>query len=456
MKIPFNTPARKWLVAALAVALAIGYVGLAASRYAASWFGSRVDLSSLKRAAWLDPGNADYRNHLGRYYNLVARDPASAVRQFRPAVQLNPHSARYWFDLASAYQVLGDTENQTAALERAIQADSMTPDVAWEAANLYLVQGQNAKAQREFRVVMANDTSLAASAIRFCWRINPDVDLLLRDVVPPTADANVAFLTLLEQDVVSLLNKAANPDEDADIASLKRQIDDEAASSIKVWNALMQTNQSFEQRHADEYFRFLIQFKQVEQAVQVWQQTAARFGHSAYFPSPDNLIVDGQLSLPVLNTGFDWQYQRQSGVHLALDPIKYTSHQHSLMVTFDGPGITDAGFFQYVPVQPHTTYEFSAHYRNKGEQDGVGGPHLEIRDMYSPTIYYQSDELKAGNESKQSDELRDEDSWKPVNGEFTTGPDCRLVVLHSQRLPAGKPIRGNLSVGDFRLVRKPT
>ena len=49
-----------------------------------------------------------------------------------------------------------------AALEHAIQADSMTPDVAWEAANLYLVQGENEKALREFRVVIANDPSLAA------------------------------------------------------------------------------------------------------------------------------------------------------------------------------------------------------------------------------------------------------------------------------------------------------
>ena len=456
MKIPFNTPARKWLVAALAVALAIGYVGLSASRYAASRFGSRVDLSSLKRAAWLDPGNADYRNHLGRYYNLVARDPASAVGQFRQAVQLNPHSARYWFDLASAYQVLGDTENQTAALERAIQADSMTPDVAWEAANLYLVQGQNAKAQREFRVVMANDTSLAASAIRFCWRINPDVDLLLRDVVPPTADANIAFLTLLEQNVASLLSKAANQDEDTDFVSVKQQIDDEAAGTVKVWNALIQTNQSFDERHANEYFSFLIQLKKVDQAVQVWQQTANRFGHSAYLPAPGNLIVDGQLTLPVLNAGFDWQYQKQSGVHLVLDPLESSPHQNSLMITFDGPGISDAGFFQYVPVQPNTAYEFSAHYRTKGEQDGAGAPHLEIRDMYGPAIYYQSDELKAAKESEQSDELRGEESWKPVNGEFTTGPDCILVVLHIPRLPAGKPIRGNLSVGNFHLVRKPS
>ena len=167
MKIAFNSTARKRLVVGVAVAFAVVYVGLAASRFAASWLGSRVQLSSLQKAAWLDPGNADYRNHLGRFYDLVARDPASAVGQYQAAVRLNPHSARFWFDLASAYQVLGDTAAQTAALERAIQADSMTPDVAWEAANLYLVQGENEKALREFRVVLANDPSLAEAAIQY-------------------------------------------------------------------------------------------------------------------------------------------------------------------------------------------------------------------------------------------------------------------------------------------------
>src|SRR5580692_6356463 len=198
MKIPFNSAARKRLVVGLAVAFAALYVGLAASRFAASWLGSRVQLSSLKKAAWLDPGNADYRNHLGRFYDLVARDPASAVGEYRAAVRLDPHSARYWFDLAGAYQILGDTINQSAALERAIHADSMTPDVAWEAANLYLVQGENEKALREFRVVMAGDPELAPAAIRFCWHIEPDVDALLRDVVQTRTEAYVAFLGLLE------------------------------------------------------------------------------------------------------------------------------------------------------------------------------------------------------------------------------------------------------------------
>ena len=399
------------------LAFAAAYTAAGARELVATWLGNRVELKSLQRAAWLDSGNAEYRNHMGRYYDLVVRDQATAVEHYREAVQLNPHSARYWFDLASAYQVLGDTSNQTNALERAIHADAMTPDVAWEAANLYLVQGENEKALREFRVVMANDTSLASTAIQFCWRIDPDVDGLLRDVVPQNVDAYIAFLSLL-------MNKQ------------------ETAGSFKVWQALMQTHEPFEQRYVYAYVHFLIQHKEVDDALSAWRQSVDRFGLSSYLPSPSNLIVNGAFDLAILNGGFDWQYQRQQSVTLTLDPSDHHAGRHSLLIAFDGPGISDGGIYQLVAVQPNTTYEFSGYYKN-GEMEGAGGPHLVVQDMYTQQIYYQSDELK------------DAGFWKSAGGDFTTGPDCKLVVLHVVRLPAGSPIRGKLWIDDFHLVPKP-
>jgi tetratricopeptide (TPR) repeat protein len=416
MQISFNSAARKWTVVAAAIVLAAAYLTLAGREFLGAWFGERVDLTSLNRAARLDPANADYRNHVGRYHELVARDPAAAIEHYRSAVQLNPHSARYWFDLASAYQVLGDTASQTSALEHAIEADPTTPDVAWEAANLYLVQGESEKALREFHVVLGNDASLAGAAIQYCWRLKPDVDILLRDVVPPRADAYIAFLALL----------------------IGKQ---ETAGTAKVWNALMNVHQPFEMRNAFDYFRYLILHKDVDQALQVWQDTTSRFRLLSYLPSTGNLIVNGNFSLDVLNGGFDWQYQKQSGVTLTLDPSDFHSGRRSLMITFDGPGINDAGLFQFISVQPDTTYEFSAYYKN-GEMEGAGGPHFTIQDAYSQAVYYDSDELKEAG------------FWKSANGEFTTSADCKLVILHIRRLPEGSPIRGKLWVDDFHLARK--
>lgn len=417
MQISLATPARKRIVAATATALALAYVAFAASRVLASWFGDRVEQSSLQRAVRLDPGNADYRDHLGRYYALVMRDPASAIAPYLAAVHLNPHSARYWFDLASDYQVLADPVDQTYALEHAIEADPTTPDVAWEAANLYLVQGQTTKALREFRVVLANDSTLVDPAINFCWRIQPDVEALLRDVVPVNSDAYIAFLNLL-------LSK------------------NETAGAAQVWDALIQSGQPFERRFETEYFQYLIRHKEVDQAVLVWRQAANRFGLTSYLPSSENLMVNGNFSLDVLNDGLDWRYEKQSGVQLMLDNSDFHGGRRSLSISFDGPGITDAGIYQLVPVQPNTTYEFSAYYKN-GDIEGAGGPHFTVQDMYTPAnIYYESDELK------------DAGFWKLSSGDFTTAADCKMVVVHVRRLPAGSPIRGKLWIDDFRLARK--
>src|SRR5258708_39625106 len=104
MEILPNSAVRKRLALGASGALSLAYVLMAGRFFVASALGEKPELSSLQRAARLDAGNADYRNHLGRYYALVARDPTAAIEPYRAHVPLNPHAARYCFDLASAYQ----------------------------------------------------------------------------------------------------------------------------------------------------------------------------------------------------------------------------------------------------------------------------------------------------------------------------------------------------------------
>jgi hypothetical protein len=416
MEIALNSPLRRAFVIAVGALLTLLYIFLAARLFVASIFADRTDVVSLRRAVRFDPGNADYRDHLGRYYAMVAREPSLAIGPYRAAVQINPHSARYWFDLASAYQVLGDIHNQTWALQRATEADPTTPDVAWEAANFYLAQGEDEKALREFRVVLENDPSLADFAMQYCWRIQPDVNELLRDVVPHKSSALIAFMDLL---------------------MAKEQV----GATEKVWAALVSSSEAFALGRVYNYFNFLINHEEVDQSRLVWQQAAARFGLSSYLPTSDNLIVNGDFHLDVLNGGFDWQYQKQQSVSLTLDPSDFHGGHRSLLIAFDGPGVTDAGIRQYIAVQPHTTYDFSAYYKN-GEIEGAGGPHFTIQDAYTQTVLYESEELKESG------------FWKSASGEFTTGNDCRLLLLHVRRIPEGSPIRGKLWVDDFRLTAK--
>jgi tetratricopeptide (TPR) repeat protein len=414
MRITLQSPIRKVFLFGSSLLLVLTYIGLTTTQYLAANFSEKPDLINLHRAAKLAPGNAEYQYRIGRYFFLAAMSPAEAAPYYESAVALDPHRSRYWFGLATAYQVLGDTAKQMNALERAIQSDPKTPDVAWQAANLYLVQGETTKALSEFRIVLENDPYLTGAALQLSWRANPDVDALLRDVVPPVPGVYSSFLSFLIS---------------------KKQ----SAAAAKVWTQMVQLHEAVETQTVFEYVRYLIEEREVSQAREAWQQAPAIADLSNYQPSPANLMVNGDFSLPVLNGGFDWQYEKIAGISFALDPTESHLGNHSLLISFAGAAIDDVGLRQLVPVEPNTRYDFSAYFKAP-HLDGAGGIKFLIQDFYGGTSFWGSDDLK------------NVEVWKQVSGTFTSGPDTKLLVIRLQRIPAGSPIRGNLWIDGVRLI----
>lgn len=412
MLVPLSTRRGQFL-AAFAVA-AFVYILLVGKELAASVFASGEVSTKLELGVRLSPGNADYRHRLGRYFAFMAGNPQSAIDNFRAAVALNPHDAHYWLDLAGAYQVTGDTAGQRAALDRALQAEPTAPDVAWEAANFFLVDSDIDRALREFRVVIENDIPMADAALRTCWRVRPDADALLRDVVPARADSLLAFLSLL--------------------ASKQ-----ETEGSIETWERIVQLHEKFDKPYLYDYVRYLVAVHRPEAAMSAWEQSAGVLGISAYLPNEDNLIVNGDFSLDILNGGFDWTYGNRTGVRLLLDPSDFREGHRSLSLTFEGPGISDAGIQQVIPVHGATTYDFSAYYKS-ADFEGAGGPQVVLRDAYTGAPLFVSDTLN------------DSDFWKEVHSRVTTPASTNLVVLAIERFPAGSPIRGKLWLDDFELA----
>jgi hypothetical protein len=412
MAIVLSTRRRGQIAAGLSF-VALIYVLLAAKEFAASLFASSVALPKLEWAARLSPGNADYRHRLGRYFAFVGGDPHAAIENLRTAVALNPHDARYWFDLAGAYQVSGDLPSQRAALDRALRAEPTAPDVAWEAANFFLVDGDIDRALHEFHVVVENDVYQADAALRACWRVRPDTDILLRDVVPARTDSLLTFLSLL--------------------TSKK-----ETEGAIKTWERIAQLHQKFANTYLYDYVHYLIGVRRPEAAMSAWEQVAGVLGISAYLPTDDNLIVNNDFSLDILNGGFDWTYVNRTGVRPLLDPSDFREGHRSLSLTFEGPGINDAGIQQLIPVHGASTYNFAAYYKS-AEFEGAGGPQIVLRDAYTGTPLYVSDTLN------------DADFWKEVHSKVTTPASTSLLVLAIERFPAGSPIRGKLWLDDFEL-----
>ena len=393
------------------------YLQFSLRAFLAAHLAATPDLANLNKAIRLEPSNAEYRELLGRNLALSGASLDEAISDYRTALHLDPYEARYWLDLAGAYQVAGRTSEQGESVEHAVEADPTTPHVAWEAANFFLVQGDQEKALRYFRVVLANDPEAVDSALQLCWRATGDVNRILDQALPRRPDLYLSFLRLL----------------------IYRQ---EVAAAENVWNHLTALNQEFSTKLAFPYFRLLLAKQEVPAAQTAWQQLAG-VDHSLqpYLPSRENLIVNGGFEENVLNGGFDWWYESNPHAALGIDTSEFYGGTRSLSVTFDGLNPADAGILQFVVVKPNTGYEFSAQSRTEDIQS-ASGPRFSIVDAYTNASYVLTDDLL------------DTNPWHEQHARFQTGPNTNLVLLRIVRQPGAPLIRGKLWIDDLRLVEK--
>jgi hypothetical protein len=415
MHLSLWSPAKKWAATAAVVMVTAGYCGVVASRFLAERFAQSADLDRLHRVIQLDSSNAEYRFQLG-VRELARQSPATAKPWLESATRLNSHSAKQWIALAVARQLLGDSSGERAAIDNALAVDPHTPDTAWQAANLLLAQGRTDEAMKQFRTVLESGPSLTGPAIATAWKIRPDVDSLLENVVPPAA--NVPFLQFL-------LSK------------------NETGAAAKVWDKIFTLQQPVDRKDLLAYEHYLLTHQEVAQASLVWAQAGKIADIAAYQPSPENLLVNGDFSLDILNGGFDWVHQPTRGVSVALDTSETHSSSRSLRIVLDGGGISDAGIRQFVSVEPNTRYEFSALYKAR-EMDGAGAMQFAIHDAYRNAPLFVSEDL------------RDADFWKNAGGTFVTPADTRLIIVDVIRVPAGRPIKGKLWIDGLRLVQSGT
>ena len=412
MQIVLDSPGKKLLTVALIVVATAAYVTLAARRFVASHF-AKLEARSIQTALRYDPDNADYHDMLGQLF--LVQQPERAIEQFRIAANLNAHDAHYWLHMARTAGLLNRDAEQKTALRQAVDVDPKTPDIAWEAANFSLASGDTEDALREFRVVVEGAPNLAYQAFERCTRV-VDADTVLQRVVPPRPAAYLAFIDLLTTS-------------------------NNLPAAAKAWDALVQLGDKVDLDHALQYINHLTLQHDVSQARKVWTQTLQLDGMSSYLIGTDNLVVNPSFDSDILNGGFDWRYRRHANVEVALDPSEFHAGRRSLLVSFDGPGISDAGISQLIPVNPGNDYVFSAHFKSEN-MDGAGGPRFAIEDAYSGTSYFESADLK------------NSEIWREVSGHFRTSADAQLVQLRLVRVPQDSPIRGKLWVDNFRLAAK--
>jgi hypothetical protein len=393
------------------------YVCLVCSVWRADWLRGRIDRASLEASARLQPWDARTPRLLGRYSLNVTRDYAAALIFLQHAVALNPYDGHCWLDLAELRQVRGEDNESQTALERALRAEPTSTEIAWEAANFYLVQNDAERALPLFRAAINYDPGRTAVAVDLTWRATKNVSEIVNQLLPAQPAPYFAFLKTLT---------AQN----------------QSSSAGELWHNLIAQRISFPVEDAFPYFDYLLQTQQIDEAEQVWTDLS-KVHPEVRDDVTSNLVRNGGFEAEFLNGGFDWRSHPAGQINVSLDTSQSHSGNRSLRIEFTGPAVSDVGVYEFVPVQPATAYKLIAFVKTK-ELITASGPRLVI------------EESKTRNTLGTTDEFLDTSSWMPRTAEFVTGPDTHLVTLRILRIPGNLLVKGTLWLDDVKMTRVPS
>jgi tetratricopeptide (TPR) repeat protein len=393
------------------LAAAAIYGWFAVRDYRASRLASSLDVVSLQRAIALEPRDATSQDLLCRFLLFDRQEAGTAVPLCKRATQLNPYQSAYWLHLALAYYQTGAEQEQQGAILRAVSVDPTTPDVAWEAANFFLVQGRVPEALHQFSVVIRGDPNMVTQSLDLCWRTLRDVNAI-EAILPPNPNVYLQFVKLL---------------------TAKKEW--EAAHDV--WSALLRLNRAFDYHQALFYVDSLLQQRQVARASEAWEQLASRSATLNRYHRADDLVTDGSFAEEILNAGFDWRYTEQPGSAVSLDTTEFHSGSQSLLISYSDTG-SDSGMYEYVAVKPSTQYTISAWVKSE-ELQSANGPRISVSDAYD------------NNPHAVSQETVGTTAWHLLENSFQTGPQTELLAIHFRRDPGNTRVKGKFWIDGISL-----
>jgi len=224
----------------------------------------------------LEPENAVNWYLLGRYwqYTLDEPDARRAILNYRHAISLNPHSAATWLDLAAVYESEGDFQDARGAFLQAKLAYPLSADVSWRYGNFLLRQDQVPQAFAEIRRAAYADPKRSAEAFSRCWRVAPDINSILSDVLPPDRDGYLAVIHELD-------------------------IGDQFAAALTVWQRLVSIHPVLKLSDAIPFADFLIQKHQSSGAHRVWSDALSLSNTPQNIDPPGSVLWDGGFETAV-------------------------------------------------------------------------------------------------------------------------------------------------------------
>jgi tetratricopeptide (TPR) repeat protein len=417
----FANPAWRRTAAFIAILAAVWFCFAGGRHALASHYAASSNPANWELAARIEPGNPETWYKLARFRELDTENPdvPLAISYYRHAIQLNPRSPYYKLDLAGALEIAGNNGEADNYFRAAQAAYPISAEVSWKYGNFLLRQDRLPEAYAEIHRAVMVEPSLISPAVSEVWHSNPDIRILLDQVLPDTAEAysqTLAFLTNAQ----------------------------ESAPALEVWNRLIAKDPRTDWKWVFMLTDMLVAQEKFDEAGTVWRQAAARDAGSAPPYAGNSLVYDGGFEKDISGGGFGWQQRAAMGTDFDFDTDVKHSGSRSARLTFDGTeNLYYEGLFQYVLVSAGTRYRFQGFMRTD-QISTESGMHFEIEDPKDKPHL----DILTPNETGTL-------PWTMEQADFATGPDTRLILVRLVRNPSGRldnKLRGTVWIDDVTLV----
>jgi len=419
MRISLNSPVRKTAFLGAGAVLLISFCALSLQSMLGWWFSRNNTLQGYQRAARIDPWNAEYLLQLGNGTQIV--DYRQSIGYLERAVRENPTSARAWLSLAGSYALTNQPQKHRQAILKALAAAPKDTDVEWEAANLFLLEGDDQTALRLMRDVVTGDPSRSEAAMQTVYQVSEgDVQKTI-SALPATAKARLSLMYWLITH-------------------------DHPSEADSVWPSVLAATEKFPPVDSLFYIDSLIDRHEVSRARTVLSELASRDPALVRRIEPGNILANGGFEENLIQrvdrkTGFDWRWDSPSGITVDLDTSVFHSGSRSLGMTIDSANLADAGMHQLAAVDPGARYSLRGFARAE-ELESAHGLRLAVLDHYSNQVLFLSDEVLGTS------------PWREIGGEFDIPSSTQLVRVCFLQSPALGIIRGHVWFDDIRLEKR--
>lgn len=343
-------------------------------------------------------------------------DLASAVAEYSRAVALRPDDYVLWLNLSHARELSGDGEG---AIDAASYASDLAPHYAkphWQLGNLLVRAGRVDEGYSELRIAGTSNPALLPGFINLVWQLSRgNVQTVLEATSPETPAAYLALADVFRKR--GQTNEAIEMFRRAGIEPGERVVHERRA-----------------------YLAELLGAKDFKSAHSLWRIT---------HPSDPDLAMlynggfdqESDLDEP----GFGWRAGENSdAIDLSLDPSEPKEGRRSLQALFNGASEpSEPVISQLVIVAPQKRYQLRFAVRTREVVSG-GLPLVAVTDPVGGQTLGQTEAFPQTS-----------DGWRPLQIEFTTGPNTEAIQIRLQRGPCGSPcpIFGTVWLDNFSLTR---